>query len=197
MTEITKGVREKLIAKYFEIKREFDFTPLYENLLYADIAYTEVGAKDLVDAFLQFFCLHAVKEDGGMYPNPIGVVDEVYHTFILNDTEAYFAFCKRFFGEEIHHVHRTACDNLTEEHYGEFLERVAYTSHLLQGAYGAILHPLLSEWIEECERLSVLSFAEREQEAKRARIKRLIHMARHYAHEASALMETQWAPRVE
>lgn len=179
---------EKLIAKLDEVRSGFDFSPLKAHLQLDDWAFSDQNADSLIEAFLQFFCLHAVNDECVPLANPAGIIDEVYHRFILNNTEQYFAFCVRFFGKEIHHSHRTSCwqqEGTSREAVGD---AAALTRNLLR-LYGDRLHPHLQDWILHSEALGELSNEQRSLLDKTCRVRDLVSWAQALVKEAEKLSE--------
>ncbi len=178
----------RLVAKFNEIRANFDFSPLREHLRLNGLAFSEEEADDLIQAFLQFFCLHEINREGVPLSNPVGILDEVLHHFILNDTEQYINFCLRFFGKMIHHSHFTSCARNVDE--SPQMEGPSKRVRRMLKLYKGKLHPLLKTWIAHCETLEGLSDGERQRTQKMRRLRNLIYQAEACNREARKIMES-------
>jgi len=66
-----------------------------------DVTYEE--AKDIFKEMKRFLCLVNEYPDDYIFTHePLWVIDEMWHTFILY-TKDYYDFCMQFFGKIIHH----------------------------------------------------------------------------------------------
>lgn len=88
----------KFLSNVIDYKNEdviLSFTQKYE--------INEETATKIFEDMIRFLSLSRIKgEDLCVIDDPILIIDEMWHLFILH-TQEYFKFCRRYFGEYMHH----------------------------------------------------------------------------------------------
>ncbi len=120
---------------FADIMGKRDFGPIVRSLLREQVVANEAEARDLVQAFVQWYATGSVTRTKS-YVMFEGQVDKVFHQMILN-SPWYMAFCYATTGVYTHHepIGESA---LTNE---DVLEAAAATLRLLEHTWGENLHP--------------------------------------------------------
>ncbi len=176
--------QEKLLTLIGKIKAEHDFNSLIAHMKCDEFASSDDEAWDYIEAFLQYFCLNALTDDTLAIPS--GMVDEVHHLFVLNQTGNYREFCLKFFGKGIPHVHRTF---YSMKGGVDCIPNATQTTISLLRLYDPHLHPILTEWITWVEHVESLGPLERKRYIQYQNLKRLVFLARHYLERAHELQD--------
>lgn len=122
-----------------EMKRMFDFAPILKTAVEDCGVRDETAARELLDAFLQWFSLLPTVRPGSAYVMLKTDIDAVFHAFVLN-TAAYREFCMRFVGHFIDH-------HPIDEELKPYVDKgVGTTIAMLEEHFGDALHPALREW---------------------------------------------------
>lgn len=113
----------------YERMRSKDFTPVIQTAMRECGVKTEKRAKDLLDAFLQWFAL--IPEVNREQPlQMLRSVDRIWHAMVLN-TAFYREFCNEFVGKFVDHNPMDVVRNATAKRaYAD------YTLVLIERTYG-------------------------------------------------------------
>lgn len=123
-------------ALYLRMREEFDFSPVLDTAVREVGVPTREKAKEILDAFLQWFSLiPMVNADKAL--QMLRGVDKIWHAFILN-TRLYREFCRRYVGFYVDHDPMDVNDSsLPKEQYA------AFTLKLLKEEFGDEVQPSL------------------------------------------------------
>jgi|AntRauTorckE6833_2_1112554.scaffolds.fasta_scaffold27903_2 hypothetical protein len=136
-------IEHPALAKYREMKSTFNTTVLVQFAVRDGYAKDETSARSNLDGVLQWLACHAVKEHAEQpYVMMNGVVDEMYHAFMLN-TRLYLHFCRDYIGFFIHH---TPVDDVQADEI-RLVGGIDYTVDFLQEAFGDELAQALQQWV--------------------------------------------------
>lgn len=125
-----------------QMKKENDFTIIL-NTAREKYGVPADEAETYLDAFLQWFSLLPLVNRKRLYVMLEGRVDDIFHSFILDNDSFYQEFCQRYIGRYMgHHPKDLQSPEALED-------GVQNTLEMFQEYYGEKLHPELKNWFDQ------------------------------------------------